>query len=105
MRYREFLLEYSREKTLANDGLMTKVVAAVRRKDPWNFDATDDWADDRENREYVLDRFELIDPTPNKQYIQPLMNWYTKDKFRGFEDTDRLKNCLLYTSPSPRDRG
>ena len=33
MRYREFLLEYSREKTLANDSLMTKVMAAVKRKD------------------------------------------------------------------------
>jgi hypothetical protein len=34
MRYKEFLLEYSREKTLANDNLMTKVMAAVKRKDP-----------------------------------------------------------------------
>jgi hypothetical protein len=47
-----------------------------------------------EDREYILDKFEFIDPTPNKQYIQPLMNWYQKDKFRGFEDSQRLKDAL-----------
>ena len=89
MRYKDFLLEYSREKTLANDNLMTKVMAAVKRKDPTEIGrrGIDIKFDDPENREYILDKFELIDPTPNKQYIQPLMNWYQKDKFRGFEDS------------------
>ena len=95
MRYREFLLEYSREKTLANDGLMTKVMAAVKRKDPRDMlDQGITPVDNDNTRHYVLYKFELIDPTPNKQYMQPLMNWYTKDKFRGFEDSDRLKNAL-----------
>ena len=96
MRYKEFLLEYSREKTLANDNLMTKVMAAVKRKDPTEIGrrGIDIKFDDPENREYILDKFELIDPTPNKQYIQPLMNWYQKDKFRGFEDSQRLKDAL-----------
>ena len=93
MRYREFLLEYSREKTLANDGLMTKVMAAVARKDPRTRQATME-PDNDETRPYILDKFERIDPTPNKQYMQPIMNWYVKDKFRGFEDSDRLKNAL-----------
>ena len=96
MRYKEFLLEYSREKTLANDNLMTKVMAAVKRKDPTEIGrrGINIKFDDPENREYILDKFELIDPTPNKQYIQPLMNWYQKDKFRGFEDSQRLKDAL-----------
>jgi len=98
MRYKEFLLEYSREKTLANDNLMTKVMAAVKRKDPTTIGRIDRGInvkfDDPENREYVLDKFELIDPTPNKQYIQPVMNMYIKDKFRGFEDSNRLKDAL-----------
>jgi len=98
MRYKDFLLEYSREKTLANDSLMTKVMAAVKRKDPTTIGRIERGInvqfDDPENREYVLDKFELIDPSPNKQYIQPLMNWYQKDKFRGFEDSQRLKDAL-----------
>jgi len=98
MRYREFLLEYSREKTLANDGLMTKVMAAVKRKDPTIIGRIDRGIDvqfdDPENREYVLDKFERMDPTPNKQYMQPIMNMYVKDKFRGFEDQNRLKDAL-----------
>ena len=98
MRYKEFLLEYSREKTLANDNLMTKVMAAVKRKDPTTIGRIERGInvqfDDPENREYVLDKFELIDPTPNKQYIQPVMNMYIKDKFRGFEDSQRLKDAL-----------
>ncbi len=98
MRYREFLLEYSREKTLANDGLMTKVMAAVKRKDPSTIGRIDRGIDvqfdDPDNREYVLDKFERIDPTPNKQYMQPIMNMYVKDKFRGFEDQNRLKDAL-----------
>ena len=93
MRYKDFLLEYSREKTLANDNLMTKVMAAVKRKDPTTIGRIERGInvqfDDPENREYVLDKFELIDPTPNKQYIQPVMNMYIKDKFRGFEDSQR----------------
>ena len=95
MRYREFLLEYSREKTLNNANLMDKVMAAVKRKDPGiPFAAYSDW----DNMEYVLDKFELIDPTPNYQYIQPLMNWYIKDKFRGFEDSHRLRDALTLFS-------
>ena len=95
MRYREFLLEYSREKTLNNANLMDKVMAAVKRKDPGiPFAADSDW----DNMEYVLDKFELIDPTPNYQYIQPLMNWYIKDKFRGFEDSHRLRDALTLFS-------
>ena len=95
MRYREFLLEYSREKTLNNANLMDKVMAAVKRKDPGVPFADDsDWG----NMEYVLDKFELIDPTPNYQYIQPLMNWYIKDKFRGFEDSHRLRDALTLFS-------
>ena len=95
MRYREFLLEYSREKTLNNANLMDKVMAAVKRKDPGiPFAADSDW----DNMEYVLDKFELIDPTPNYQYIQPLMNWYIKDKFRGFEDSRRLRDALTLFS-------
>ena len=44
MRYREFLLEYSREKTLNNANLMDKVMAAVKRKDPGiPFAADSDW--------------------------------------------------------------
>ena len=58
MRYREFLLEYDRNKTLNNTGLMDKVMAAVKRKDPSiPFAADSDW----DNMEYVLDKFELID--------------------------------------------
>ena len=87
MRYNEFLLEYSREKTLQNRPLMTKVMDAVRRKDA-------NTVSDLAGEDYVLDRFEEIDPTPNKQYIQPIMNMYIKDKFNGFEDTQRLKNAL-----------
>ena len=87
MRYKEFLLEYSREKTLQNRSLMAKVMDAVRRKDS-------NIVSDLAGEDYVLDKFELIDPTPNKQYIQPLMNWYLKDKFRGFEDTGRLRDAL-----------
>jgi hypothetical protein len=87
MRYKEFLLEYSREKTLQNRPLMTKVMDAVRRKDA-------NTVSDLAGEDYVLDRFEEIDPTPNKQYIQPIMNMYIKDKFNGFEDTQRLKNAL-----------
>ena len=95
MRYREFLLEYSREKTLNNANLMDKVMAAVKRKDPGiPFAADSDW----DNMEYVLDKFELIDPTPNYQYIQALMNWYIKDKFRGFEDSHRLRDALTLFS-------
>ena len=95
MRYREFLLEYSREKTLANDGLMTKVMAAVKRKDPRDMlDQGITPVDNDNTRQYVLDKFERMDPTPNKQYIQPIMNWYVKDKFRGFEDQVRLKDAL-----------
>ena len=69
MRYKEFILEYSREKTLQNRPLMSKVMDAVRRKDA-------DTVSDLAGEDYVLDRFELIDPTPNKQYIQPVMNMY-----------------------------
>ena len=87
MRYKEFLFEYSREKTLQNRSLMTKVMDAVRRKDS-------NIVSDLAGEDYVLDKFELIDPTPNKQYIQPLMNWYLKDKFRGFEDSGRLRDAL-----------
>jgi len=95
MRYKEFLLEYSREKTLANDGLMTKVMAAVKRKDPRDMlDQGITPVDNDNTRQYVLDKFERMDPTPNKQYIQPIMNWYVKDKFRGFEDQVRLKDAL-----------
>ena len=95
MRYREFLLEYDRNKTLNNTGLMDKVMAAVKRKDPSIPFADDsDW----DNMEYVLDKFELIDPTPNYQYVQPLMNWYVKDKFRGFEDSRRLRDALTLFS-------
>ena len=66
-------------------------MAAVKRKDPSIPFADDsDW----DNMEYVLDKFELIDPTPNYQYVQPLMNWYVKDKFRGFEDSRRLRDAL-----------
>ena len=28
-----------------------------------------------------------------------------KVKIKLFKDNDRYKDCLLYTSPSPRDRG
>ena len=87
MRYKEFLLEYSREKTLQNRPLMTKVMDAVRRKDA-------NTVSDLAGEDYVLDRFELIDPTPNKQYIQPIMNMYIKDKFKGFEDSQRLRDAL-----------
>tara|TARA_B100000949_G_scaffold124972_1_gene110569 strand:+ start:2664 stop:4277 length:1614 start_codon:yes stop_codon:yes gene_type:complete len=95
MRYKEFLLEYSREKTMANDSLMTKVMAAVKRKDPRDMlDQGMTPVDNNNTRQYILDKFERMDPTPNKQYIQPLMNWYTKDKFRGFEDQGRLRDAL-----------
>jgi len=60
---------------------------AVRRKDA-------NTVSDLAGEDYVLDRFELIDPTPNKQYIQPIMNMYIKDKFKGFEDSQRLRDAL-----------
>ena len=97
MRFKQLLLEYSREKTLANDSLMTKVMAAVKRKDPMEIGRRRPFVDEfdsDENREFVLDKFELMDPSPNQQYIQPLMNWYQKDKFRGFEDSQRLRDAL-----------
>ena len=87
MRYKEFLFEYDREKTLQNRPLMTKVMDAVRRKDAHI-------VSDLAGEDYVLDKFERIDPTPNKQYIQPVMNMYIKDKFKGFEDSQRLRDAL-----------
>ena len=87
MRYKEFILEYSREKTLQNRPLMTKVMDAVRRKDA-------NTVSDLAGEDYVLDRFERMDPTPNKQYIQPVMNMYIKDKIKGFEDSQRLRDAL-----------
>ena len=96
------------ERTLAEaireavEGVAVQIPPYFDRFITAKFDRVDERFD--EMRAYVDSRFDRVDERFDelKNYVDARLNGF-EARLEGFEA--RLNGCLLYTSPSPRDRG
>lgn len=111
MRYRHLLLEYSREKTLQNwrmklrhrlsDEILTRTLG--RDHDVWR-EANNYYVADHakgipeetlaKNDAVVMSLIEAADPTPNKEYVQWIVQRYVSGGITRWEDLGRVYETL-----------